>query len=199
VENALKILSSYAELVNEMLEKYIPRKVDEESLEKIFGEPEYRYEPESINKGIFEPFWDLADRGGKRWRPALMLMIYEALGGDPEEIAPLAVIPEVIHNGTLAVDDVEDESEFRRGKPCIHRIYGVDIAINMGNTMYYFPLTILDELNIRKEKRLAILEEYVQTMLKLSFGQAMDIAWHRGSNKWMKNSIFKWRYSRQAR
>lgn len=197
MENALKILSSYAELVNEMLEKYIPRKVDEESLEKIFGEPEYRYEPESINKGIFEPFWDLADRGGKRWRPALMLMIYEALGGDPEEIAPLAVIPEVIHNGTLAVDDVEDESEFRRGKPCIHRIYGIDIAINMGNTMYYFPLTILDELNIRKEKRLAILEEYVQTMLKLSFGQAMDIAWHRGlikqvdEKQYLQMALFK--------
>ncbi|MCD6236064.1 MAG: polyprenyl synthetase family protein, partial [Thaumarchaeota archaeon] len=158
------ILSSYAEIVNKMLEKYVPKKVDERTMTEIFGAAEYRYEPESINKGIFEPFWDLLERGGKRWRPALMLMIYEALGGKIEEIAPLSIIPEVIHNGTLAVDDVEDESEFRRGKPCIHRIYGTDIAINMGNFMYYFPLTVLDRVDVGEEKKLAILDEYVRLM-----------------------------------
>jgi len=126
-----------------------------------------------------------------------MLMVYEALGGKAEEIAPLAVIPEVIHNGTLAVDDVEDESEFRRGKPCIHRIYGVDIAINMGNTMYYYPMLVLDWINLPRDKKLAIFEEYIRMMLKLSFGQAMDIAWHRGlveeidENQYLQMTLFK--------
>ncbi len=180
MEEAVKILAEYVEIINEVLEKYIPRRIDERWLNRVLGTPEYAYEAESLNKGVFEPFWDLADRGGKRWRPALMLMIYEALGGDPKEIAPLAVIPEAIHNGTLAVDDVEDGSELRRGKPCIHRIYGEDIAINMGNTMYYLPLIVLDELKIPAEKRLMILDEYLRMMIKLSFGQAMDIAWHRG-------------------
>jgi len=197
VEDALRILSSYAKIVNEALERYVPRKVNEEKLAEILGRAEYRYEPESINKGIFEPFWDLLERGGKRWRPALMLMVYEALGGKAEEIAPLAVIPEVIHNGTLAVDDVEDESEFRRGKPCIHRIYGVDIAINMGNTMYYYPMLVLDWINLPRDKKLAIFEEYIRMMLKLSFGQAMDIAWHRGlveeidENQYLQMTLFK--------
>ncbi|MEM4719226.1 MAG: hypothetical protein QW330_04145, partial [Nitrososphaerota archaeon] len=80
MEEAVKILAEYAELVNEALEKHIPRRVDEGWLRKVLGDTEYAYEVESLNKGIFEPFWDLADRGGKRWRPALMLMIYEALG-----------------------------------------------------------------------------------------------------------------------
>lgn len=197
MENALRILSRYAEIVNRALERYVPRRLDEEGLAEIFGEAEYRYEPESINKGIFEPFWDLLERGGKRWRPALTLMIYEALGGRAEEIAPLAVIPEVIHNGTLAVDDVEDESEFRRGRPCIHKIYGVDIAINMGNTMYYYPMLILERVEISREKKLAILEEYIRTMLRLSFGQAMDIAWHRGlvedvdEDQYLQMTLFK--------
>ena len=197
MEDALRILSSYAKIVNEALERYVPRKVNEEKLAEILGRAEYRYEPESINKGIFEPFWDLLERGGKRWRPALMLMVYEALGGKAEEIAPLAVIPEVIHNGTLAVDDVEDESEFRRGKPCIHRIYGVDIAINMGNTMYYYPMLVLDWINLPRDKKLAIFEEYIRMMLKLSFGQAMDIAWHRGlveeidENQYLQMTLFK--------
>ena len=190
MEEAVRVLAEYAELVNEVLEKYIPRRVDERWLSRILGAPEYAYEVESLNKGVFEPFWDLANRGGKRWRPALMLMIYEALGGDPREIAPLTVIPEAIHNGTLAVDDVEDGSEFRRGKPCIHRIYGEDIAINMGNTMYYLPLLVLDEVAIPDEKKLRILEEYVRTMIKLSFGQAMDIAWHRGLVKEVNESQY---------
>ena len=191
------ILSSYAEIVNKMLEKYVPKKVDERTMTEIFGAAEYRYEPESINKGIFEPFWDLLERGGKRWRPALMLMIYEALGGKIEEIAPLSIIPEVIHNGTLAVDDVEDESEFRRGKPCIHRIYGTDIAINMGNFMYYFPLTVLDRVGVGEEKKLAILDEYVRLMIRLSLGQAMDISWHRGlvekvdEEQYLQMTLFK--------
>ena len=186
----MRVLAEYARLVNEALEKYIPRRIDEAWLNRVLGAPEYAYEVESLNKGVFEPFWDLADRGGKRWRPALMLMIYEALGGDPREIAPLAVIPEVIHNGTLAVDDVEDGSEFRRGKPCIHRIYGEDIAINMGNTMYYLPLLVLSEVAIPDEKKLKILEEYVRMMIRLSLGQAMDIAWHRGIVKEVNESQY---------
>ncbi|MCL7386832.1 MAG: polyprenyl synthetase family protein [Thaumarchaeota archaeon] len=190
MEEAVRVLAEYARLVNEALEKYIPRRIDEAWLNRVLGAPEYAYEVESLNKGVFEPFWDLADRGGKRWRPALMLMIYEALGGDPREIAPLAVIPEAIHNGTLAVDDVEDGSEFRRGKPCIHRIYGEDIAINMGNTMYYLPLLVLNEVAIPDEKKLKILEEYVRMMIRLSLGQAMDIAWHRGIVKEVNESQY---------
>ena len=197
MEEAVRVLAEYARLVNEALERYIPRRIDEAWLNRVLGAPEYAYEVESLNKGVFEPFWDLADRGGKRWRPALMLMIYEALGGDPREIAPLAVIPEAIHNGTLAVDDVEDGSEFRRGKPCIHRIYGEDIAINMGNTMYYLPLLVLNEVAIPDEKKLKILEEYVRMMIRLSLGQAMDIAWHRGivkevdESQYLQMTLFK--------
>ena len=197
MENITRILSSYAEIVNKALEEAIPRKITKDHLSKLLGEAEYEYETESLNKGIFEPFWDLADRGGKRWRPALMLMVYEALKGDPREIAALSIIPEVIHNGTLAVDDVEDRSEYRRGKPCIHRIYGEDIAINMGNTMYYLPLTILRRMNLPDQKRLKILEEYIEMMLKLSFGQAMDIAWHRdmveniNENQYLQMALFK--------
>lgn len=190
-------LSRYSKLVEAAAERYIPRRIDEEGLKKILGEPAYRYEAESVNKGVLQPFWDLMDRGGKRWRPALTMMMYEALGGEAEEIAPLAVIPEAIHNGTLAVDDVEDESDFRRGKPCIHKIYGVDIAINMGNTMYFLPLLILNQLEISEGKKLAILEDYVRTMTELSIGQAMDIAWHRGmvekidEEQYLQMTLFK--------
>ncbi|MEM3398445.1 MAG: polyprenyl synthetase family protein [Nitrososphaerota archaeon] len=179
-KNILNFLEDYGKRITAEIERLVPRRIDEEGISKFLGEPFFKYEPKSINVSILDPFWDLIDRGGKRWRPALTIIIYEALGGKMEDILPLTVIPEIIHNGTLVVDDVEDESDYRRGKPCIHKIYGVDIAINMGNTMYFLPLLALSKVNISDDKKLRILEEYVKTMMELSFGQAMDIAWHRG-------------------
>jgi geranylgeranyl pyrophosphate synthase len=137
---------------------------------------------ETIDKAIAAPVWDMLDRGGKRWRPALFLLICEALGKSEDFCLDFAIIPEVVHNGTLVIDDIEDSSEVRRGKPCTYKIFGIDIAVNAGNAMYYLPLVPLMEQknSLPAEKLRDIYEIYVQEMINLSIGQAMDIAWHRG-------------------
>ena len=180
--NIEKIIEEKARLVDKAIEKYIPREFLENSLLFNVNPPRYSNNLEPINKGISEPIWEILDRGGKRWRPALFLLICEALGKKSEYCLDFAIIPEVIHNGTLIVDDIEDSSELRRGKPCTYKIFGVDIAVNVGNAMYYLPLLPLIE---KKEKLPAeqirdIYEVYVQEMINLSLGQAMDITWHRG-------------------
>lgn len=126
--------------------------------------------------------WDLLNRGGKRWRPVLFLLIAEALGGDPKKYLDLVVVPEVIHNGTLMVDDIEDQSETRRGKPCTHKIFGEDIAINAGNTMYYLPLLVLmkNKDKLSDKVLVKLYETYTQEMINVSSGQGTDIAWHKG-------------------
>ncbi|MEM1666645.1 MAG: polyprenyl synthetase family protein [Nitrososphaerota archaeon] len=180
-QQVLNMLREYSQLVERAIERYMPRKFTQEAATRLFGKPRFSYEPESLTKAISEPFWDLIDRGGKRWRPALLLLTYEALGGNAEDIVDIAIIPEIVHNGTLIIDDVEDNGDFRRGKECIHKIYGVDIAVNVGNAMYYLPLLgLLNDDRIPADKVLAIMRCYVEEMLKLSLGQAMDIAWHKG-------------------
>jgi len=175
------ILRKYTPLIDEKIEQYLPRRFDERALERLCGRPRYEWDLDALNKAVAEPMWDLLSRGGKRWRPSLFLLVYEALGGNPEDVLDYAIIPEVIHNGTLIVDDVEDDSEYRRGKPCIHRIYGVDIAINAGNLMYYMPFVVLmQDKRISPEKKAKIYEMYIQELIRLGMGQAMDIAWHRG-------------------
>src|SRR5690606_15600271 len=84
--------------------------------------------------------------------------------------------------GTLVIDDIEDSSEVRRGKPCTYKLYGLDIAVNAGNAMYYLPLLPLMEKNskVPVEQQKDIYQIYVQEMINLSVGQAMDIAWHKG-------------------
>lgn len=177
-----KLLEEKAAIINKAIEKYIPRIFSENAVIFKVSPPRYAYNIEAINKALAEPIWEFLDRGGKRWRPVLFLLICEALGKNPEDYVDYAIIPEVVHNGTLMIDDIEDASEFRRGKPCTYKIYGLDIAINAGNTMYYLPLLPLMENRekLGSEKLAKIYEIYVQEMINLSLGQAMDIAWHKG-------------------
>ncbi|MEM0058292.1 MAG: polyprenyl synthetase family protein [Candidatus Bathyarchaeia archaeon] len=177
-----KLLEEKAQLINKAIEKYIPRTFTKNALVFKVNPPRYAYNTEALNKALAEPIWEFLDRGGKRWRPTLFLLICEALGKNPDAYVDYAIIPEVIHNGTLIIDDIEDASEYRRGKPCTYKIYGLDIAVNAGNTMYYLPLLPLMENRekIGAEKLAKIYEIYVQEMINLSLGQAMDIAWHKG-------------------
>lgn len=55
----------------------------------------------------------------------------------------IAALCEIVHNGTLLVDDIEDSSTVRRNKPCVHLLFGTDVAINAGNFMYYAPMLFL--------------------------------------------------------
>jgi geranylgeranyl pyrophosphate synthase len=177
-----KFLEEKAPLINRAIEKYIPRSFSKSAVVFKVNPLRYAYNIEAINKAVAEPIWEFLDRGGKRWRPTFFLLICEALGKNPEDYVDYAIIPEVVHNGTLMIDDIEDASEIRRGKPCTYKIYGLDVAVNAGNTMYYMPLLPLIENRekISAEKLAKIYEIYVQEMISLSLGQAMDIAWHRG-------------------
>ncbi|MEM2238467.1 MAG: polyprenyl synthetase family protein [Candidatus Caldarchaeum sp.] len=175
----MTFLAEYVSSVEAAVEKLIPKSFSHDFLVREFGEPRFRYSPESLTEGLSKPFWELFSRGGKRWRPALTVLTYEALGGRLEQIALAAAVPEIIHNATLMVDDVEDSSLLRRGKPCIHLIYGVDIAVNTGNALYYLPVYLLTK-NTDEEKQAQLLRRYVEMMVKLSLGQTLDIVWHKG-------------------
>lgn len=177
-----KFLEETAPKIDKIIEKYIPRKFSKESVLFKVNQPLYSYNLEPLNKAIAEPIWDMLDRGGKRWRPAMFMLICEALGKERDYCLDFSIIPEVIHNGTLIIDDIEDSSELRRGKPCTYKIFQLDIAVNAGNGMYYLPLLpiMVNRQRLHLEIQRNVYEIYVQEMINLSMGQAMDIAWHRG-------------------
>ncbi len=177
-----KFLTETAPKIDKAIEKYLPRKFTKNAVLFKVAPPLYSYNLEPLNKAIADPIWDILDRGGKRWRPALFLLICEALGKNADWCLDFAIIPEVIHNGTLVVDDIEDSSEVRRGKPCTYKLFGNDIAINAGNAMYYLPLLpiMVQRNKLSAEAQRDVYEIYVQEMINLSMGQAMDITWHRG-------------------
>jgi len=177
-----KFLEDKKPIIDKIIEKYIPRKFDEEHLEFMLGKPKYKYSVDTINKAISEPVWNYLDRGGKRWRPILFLLLYEALGGDPKDVLDFIVLPEFIHNSTIIHDDIEDGSKERRGKPALHLIFGEDITINVGDFLYFIPFLSLmkNKQKFSKDKILRAYEICLQELIRVGTGQATDISWHRG-------------------
>ncbi len=164
------------------IEKYIPRKATKEWIEKSLGKTVFELDLVAYTKGVNDPIWDLLDRGGKRFRPVMTCIVSEAVGGKWEDGLKLSPMVELIHNGTLMSDDVEDDSVARRGKPCVHKIFGVDTAVNTGAIMYFWPLMKIknNEFKLSEPKRNAIYDLYITEMVRVSSGQAWDIEWHHG-------------------
>ncbi|UCB59899.1 MAG: polyprenyl synthetase family protein [Candidatus Bathyarchaeota archaeon] len=175
-----EFLEEQVPAIDAMIEQFIPRKFEKHSTIFEVSVPQYANNFEALNEALAKPIWEFLDRGGKRWRPSLFLLICESLGKNPKDFMEYAIIPEVIHNGTLMIDDIEDQSELRRGKPCTYKLFGLDIAINTGNALYYLPLLPLIKNRNRIPSNILskVYEIYVIEMINLSFGQAMDIAWH---------------------
>lgn len=138
-----------------------------------------RIDTDVLNKGIFTPLSDFLGRDGKRWRVSLFDTVLEITGGSKEKYGKYSVITELIHNGTLMADDIEDNSSMRRGLPSLHLMCGTDIVLNLSQFLYFFPLIDLLELN-DKDLRSELMNIYIEEMINLATGQAVDIVWHRG-------------------
>src|SRR3989338_8094580 len=99
-----KLLAEKKPQIDAAIKKYLPEKFTDEYMEWAFGKARYKYDPKTLTKALAEPIWDFLNRGGKRWRPALFLLIAEAVGGDVKKLADFVVILELIHEGSLVVD-----------------------------------------------------------------------------------------------
>jgi geranylgeranyl pyrophosphate synthase len=179
----LDYLREQSEFIDSRLESVIPREITKEWVEKALGKSTYDVDMHTLTESLAVPIWDFLDRGGKRWRPVLMLVVAAAIAGTSEAAEPLIPMIEFVHNGTLIHDDLEDDSDIRRGQPCIHRQYGVDIATNVGSAMYFLPLSILygSDSPYTDAQKLRIYDLVVQELIRCHCGQGIDIAWHNGS------------------
>lgn len=77
---------------------------------------------------------------------------------------------EIIHNGSLMADDLEDKSLMRRGQPCTYIKYGVDYAVNTGTFMYFAPTVRLGEFVKDEKKHLPILRAYNEELANIHLG-----------------------------
>ena len=157
------------------LERWLSKPAEAGRFEEIFPGLEKKPGAESLD-ALFTPGKDILSRGGKRWRPLLMTLVCESLGGGDSAL-PLTPLVELCHNASLIHDDIEDDSDERRGKPSVHKLYGVDTAINSGSFLYFLPLCCIESCSM--EDKNLIYRLWAEYIRKLHLGQAMDINWHR--------------------
>jgi octaprenyl-diphosphate synthase len=165
------------EKIEAALERWLPENPGKNWAEEAFPGLTDKIDPQLL-QALTAPGKDLLSRGGKRWRPLLMTLVCEALGGKNTAL-PLVPLVEFCHNASLIHDDIEDNSDERRGKPAVHIIHGVDVAINSGCFLYFLPLACIDSWAADPNYKLKVYSLWASYLRKLHLGQAMDIHWHR--------------------
>ena len=116
-----------------------------------------------------------ASATGKRLRPALTILTCEALGGTAEAARGPAVAVELVHNFSLVHDDIQDQSDYRRGRETVWRLWGAPQAINVGDAMFASAQLALVE-QTRPPGRLAEAVRMLnETCLRLVEGQFLDL------------------------
>lgn len=137
---------------------------------------------ELLRNSLLNPVSALTSNRGKRVRAQLVSMAYRLVHGDgtaslvaAKQCRACADVVELIHAGSLIVDDIEDGSQLRRGQPALHVQYGMPLALNTGNWLYFWPFELLQQSGLPKDQLLLAYERYHRTLLRAHFGQAIDL------------------------
>jgi geranylgeranyl diphosphate synthase, type II len=129
---------------------------------------------------LYDLVADYPGRGGKMMRPSLCIAVARALGAPLDALLIAAATSiELMHNAMLVHDDIEDESEHRRGQPTLHALWGVAMAINAGDALALASLRPLLGAAAQIDPRLAlgILEETEHMARESAEGQALELGW----------------------
>ena len=137
---------------------------------------------------LYEMMRDYPSRGGKGIRGTLCLLFCELFGGKKENALITAAALELFQNWILIHDDIEDQSELRRGTPALHRKVGIELAINTGDALQgkMWELLLSNKKLLDPTLTLRILSEFSLMLNETTEGQQMELAWTCG-NKWAIN------------
>ncbi len=144
---------------------------------------------EDIRSKIFEYFTgegppgysrmvrEYSDRQGKYVRPGLLMVTGQLFGAVEKNLILPAAAMQLSEDWILIHDDVEDNSEMRRGKPALHRIYGSEHAINAGDGAHIIMWEMLrDYLKAQgMERGLALFDKFGEILTATVEGQYLDI------------------------
>jgi geranylgeranyl pyrophosphate synthase len=133
---------------------------------------------EWLQAALVEPLDGFVRQAGKRFRGRLTRIAWDlALPPGSTRILPaeLPQLLELVHAGSLIVDDIEDESSSRRGAPALHRSVGVPLALNAGNALYFLPIVGLPAMGLSADAELGVHRELARTMARCHAGQALDL------------------------
>ncbi len=129
--------------------------------------------PASPNE-LYAPCDYILTLGGKRLRPALVLMGYELFKHDVETALPAAWAVELFHNFSLMHDDIMDAAPLRRGQPTVHHRWNTTTAILSGDVMLIFAYRFLARFNDAATMQ-RLIKIFNRVATEVCEGQQMDV------------------------
>ena len=137
-----------------------------------------------LNTYLYQPLRGFSATGGKRVRPALVLLATQAVHGNVEAALPVACAIEDFQSAALIHDDIADKSELRRGEPCLYRRLGTGLAINVGDAALVHTIGRICHGNAYDETtRLRLIDALISMQERTLEGQALDLGWTQ-ENRW---------------
>ncbi|KAJ7848108.1 isoprenoid synthase domain-containing protein [Mycena leptocephala] len=127
--------------------------------------------------GILDPFIYTASHPGKGVRARLMSALNLWMNVPQAKMEIIDKVVGMLHNASLLLDDIEDRSQLRRGKPAAHTVYGIPRTINAAT---YIHILVYEELSHLKSPRLEYRDLIMMMTAELGclhHGQGLDIMW----------------------
>lgn len=122
------------------------------------------------------PVREFLSRPGKRFRGRLVELSWKLAGRTDPPPAALPLVVELLHAGSLIVDDIQDGSRQRRGRAALHHLIGLPLALNAGNWLYFWPLSLIPTLGLSAAAELELHRRTADTLRLCHEGQALDLA-----------------------
>lgn len=121
---------------------------------------------------LLQPFTYILQVPGKQIRAKLAQAFNYWLRIPKDKLRAVGDITQMLHNASLLLDDIQDNSILRRGIPVAHSIYGVPSTINAANYILFIALERVNSLNHPEATQI-----YTEQLLELHRGQGMEIYW----------------------
>lgn len=149
-------------------------------LQQILDKAINDYQYPDAPKELYEPVSYLMSLGGKRLRPALLLMATDLFQGNVENAIKPALAIEIFHNFTLMHDDIMDKAPLRRGKPTVHTKWNDAAAILSGDIMLIEAYKLI--MNVDTEILPQVLKIFNDTATGVCEGQQIDMNFENRNN-----------------
>lgn len=134
--------------------------------------PAEEWNSDVVEKVLLEPYEYIASVPGKEVRSMLINAFNLWMKIPEDKLQIVKEITKMLHNASLLVDDIQDNSKLRRGIPVAHNVYGVASTINSANYVYFLCMQKVMELDHPNAAR-----AFTEQLLELHRGQGMDIYW----------------------
>jgi geranylgeranyl diphosphate synthase type II len=166
-EHLSELLAANKKHLDEIILDFLPRRSDSQEIQNLY-----------------DMLRDYPSRGGKGIRGTMCLLWCELFSGSQNQALLTAASLELFQNWILIHDDIEDQSDLRRGQPALHKKYGIELSINAGDALHgkMWELLISNSHKIGPQATLSVLAEFAKMLNETTEGQQIELNWTRSSN-----------------